>query len=78
MNSYFFFGSHTFKYFSDTFMWQLGLLYSLNWVAWLTLKSYFYKSDRVLKSFLIGIFFNVIYKKILIKKIYYFCLISGR
>ena len=49
MKSYFFLGFQIFKDFNVTFMCQLYPKSILNWITLLALKSYFYKSDRVLK-----------------------------
>ena len=57
MNSYFFFGFHIFKDFYVTFMYQLYAKSILNLITKLALKYYFSKSDQVLKSLLLEIYF---------------------
>ena len=61
MNSYFFFGFHTFKDFTVTFMCHLNVKNGLNWIIKLALKSYFSKSDREVKVCLKKCILNVFY-----------------
>ena len=76
MKSYFFFAFHIFKDFYVTFMCQIYAKSILNLITKLSLKYYFSKSDQVLKSFLIEIYFQCYLFKIIFYD--YFCLISGR
>jgi len=65
MNPYFFLGFHNYKDNNVTYMYQIYPKAILAWILELALKSCFSKSDKVLKSFLIGIYiFNAIDLKI--------------
>ena len=68
MNSYFFFGFHIFIAFNVSFMYHLYIEISLNSIKKLVLKSYFSKSDKVLKIFLIGINFQCYLFKLIFNK----------
>ena len=79
MNPYIFFGFHIFDDQNVAFMCHLSPDGIFNWIIELALKSFFSNQMKCLQVFLIGVYIQCnLFKKKLITRNYYFCLISGR